>query len=66
MQMAVIVFFVCMVPLIAMRGLRNLMAVPFIILHDYKDCAFAFPTRFRTSVRSFVILLHRLNTPFQF
>lgn len=50
MQTAVIVFVVCIIPLIALRALRNLIAVPFVILHDYKDCAFAFPTRFRTSV----------------
>lgn len=62
MQTAVIVFVVCIIPLIALRALRNLIAVPFVILHDYKDCAFAFPTRFRTSVsddndNTFIIVL---------
>ena len=46
----VIMFFATLIPLIALRGLRNLLAVPFVIIHDYKDCTFAFPTRFRTLV----------------
>lgn len=39
-----------LIPLVALRGCRNLIGVPFIIINDFKDCTFAFPTRFRTLV----------------
>lgn len=47
---AVIIVAVNLIPLIALRSVRNMLAVPFVILHDFKECAFVFPTRFRTLV----------------
>lgn len=41
-----------LIPLIALRSVRNTLAAPFVIIHDFKDCTFAFPTRFRIVVRN--------------
>uniref|UniRef100_A0A1Q3FSF4 Putative conserved plasma membrane protein n=1 Tax=Culex tarsalis TaxID=7177 RepID=A0A1Q3FSF4_CULTA len=38
---------ICFVPLVLMKSVRNLLAPPFLILTDHKECVFSFPTRFR-------------------
>lgn len=40
----------CLIPLIMVKGLRNLLAVPMVIITDIKEFTFSFPTRFRTEV----------------
>ncbi|XP_053692027.1 uncharacterized protein LOC128740508 [Sabethes cyaneus] len=39
---------ICFVPLMLMKSIRNLLAPPFLIMTDYKEFVFNFPTRFRT------------------
>lgn len=42
--------FALLIPLASLRGLRNLLAPPMIIITDKKEFTFTFPTRFRTEV----------------
>ncbi|XP_055548350.1 uncharacterized protein LOC129731960 isoform X1 [Wyeomyia smithii] len=39
---------ICFVPLVLIKAVRNLLAPPFLIMTDYKEFVFNFPTRFRT------------------
>ncbi|XP_059619238.1 uncharacterized protein LOC132263474 [Phlebotomus argentipes] len=46
-HVAIIVTAVTFVILVAIRCVRNTLAPPFVIIMDYRDSAFIFPTRFR-------------------
>ncbi|XP_055635083.1 uncharacterized protein LOC129774984 isoform X2 [Toxorhynchites rutilus septentrionalis] len=45
---ALIVSVICLILLVLLKSVRNLLAPPFVILTDYKEFVFSFPTRFRT------------------
>ncbi|CAD7085967.1 unnamed protein product [Hermetia illucens] len=47
---AVIPSAICLVLLLALKGIRNLAAPPVFVALDNKDIAFSFPTRFRVQV----------------
>lgn len=43
------------IPLASLKGLRNLLAPPMVLITDKKEFTFTFPTRFRTEVSTCVV-----------